>query len=349
MFKSSSLLNILLAGLIMIFSGNVMAQCIQKGRVLEYNGKDKKTPLANVEIVITNAGSTTSDKNGEFTLNFRTLKPGDKVAIRRIEKVGYEIFNQDAVDQWYISTTNTFEIILCRSDKFKQLRDSYYSSATSKYTVKFENEQIVLKKTLNDGRISESEFQQKIKELRDRYEAQLEDIDSYIERFARIDLNALSQLDTEILELINNGEIDKAIDRYDRENLLDKYRSQVKDFYNLEDAQKKLEKAREESVIRRDSIRHSIMRQVDLLDNTGKQENIDNALKLLKEVAISDTSNYEALFDYASYCHKYGKLEEALMYYKKCVGKFNKDDKRNKIIDDFIHNLYQEKQSNSSK
>lgn len=78
------------------------AQSTQSGIVLEYDGNNKKKPLANVEIVVNNAGSTVSDAHGKFNLNFRTLKPGDKITVRRVEKLGYEVFNTEAVSQFTI-------------------------------------------------------------------------------------------------------------------------------------------------------------------------------------------------------------------------------------------------------
>lgn len=51
----------------------------QSGYVKQYNGYLKKTPLNGVELHISNAGLTVSDKKGKFVLQFRTSKPGDKV------------------------------------------------------------------------------------------------------------------------------------------------------------------------------------------------------------------------------------------------------------------------------
>lgn len=79
------------------------AQTTQYGIVQEYNEKAKKTPLAGVELNVRSAGHTVSDNKGAFSLRFLTLKPGEKVNVRRIEKLGYEIFNKEAVEQWNIN------------------------------------------------------------------------------------------------------------------------------------------------------------------------------------------------------------------------------------------------------
>ena len=66
------------------------AQAVQDGIIKEYNEKNAKTPLSGVELNVRSAGSTVSDTDGEFSLRFLTLKPGEKVNVRRIEKLGYE-------------------------------------------------------------------------------------------------------------------------------------------------------------------------------------------------------------------------------------------------------------------
>lgn len=69
------------------------AQTVQPGLVKEYNEKAEKTPLAGVELNVRSAYSTVSDKNGAFSLNFLTMKPEEKINVRRIEKLGYEVFD----------------------------------------------------------------------------------------------------------------------------------------------------------------------------------------------------------------------------------------------------------------
>lgn len=103
----------------------ISAQTIQNGVVQEYNEKAKKTSLAGVELNVRSANTTASDKDGKFSLEFLTLKPGEKVNVRRIEKAGYEIFNKEAVEQWNINPSTPFVIVMCRSDKFKAIRDKY--------------------------------------------------------------------------------------------------------------------------------------------------------------------------------------------------------------------------------
>lgn len=60
------------------------AQTTQSGIVQEYNEKAKKTPLPGVELNVRSANTTASDKDGKFSLQFLTLKPSEKVNVRRV-------------------------------------------------------------------------------------------------------------------------------------------------------------------------------------------------------------------------------------------------------------------------
>ena len=106
-------------------TNKISAQTTQAGMVKEYKETNEKKPLGGVELLISNAPSTISDKKGSFSLQFKTLKPGQKVNIRRIEKLGYEIFNKEALEQWNINPEVPFTIVMVKSERFKAIRDNY--------------------------------------------------------------------------------------------------------------------------------------------------------------------------------------------------------------------------------
>lgn len=210
----------LMAQMILI---TISAQTIQKGIVKEYHGKEAKTALQAVEVNIRSAQSTVSAADGSFQLTFLSLKPGDRITVREIKKQGYEIFNKDAVDQWNINPDATFEIVLCRSDKFKQLCDKYYCNASANYKIQYDREVAQINKLKAENKIKQKEFQQRLSEIREIYDRQLDNLDVYVDRFARIDLSELSAAEQEIIELVQEGKFDEAIARYDDLKLVDKY------------------------------------------------------------------------------------------------------------------------------
>lgn len=221
MRKRISLLPILLCLFCMQPSS---AQVEQRGIVLEYNERNQKTPLANVEILVTNANSTISDKDGKFILTFRTRKPGDKVIVRRIEKLGYEIFNKEALEEWNItSDTHSFVIIMCEAEKFKRIRDNYYRISSESYAKQLKIEEEKLSMLKQERKIKKEEYESALNKLRDLYEVQLDNIHNYVDKFARIDLSELSEKEAEIIQMVECGNLDEAIAAYEAMNLEENY------------------------------------------------------------------------------------------------------------------------------
>lgn len=251
---------------LLVFESN--AQCVQKCVVMEYNETEKKSPLGGVEVLVINAGSTISDSNGNVTLKFRTQKPGDKVTVRRIEKSGYEIFNKDALTQWNITKEGVFQIVMCRSDRFKQIRDNYFAISSASYAKQRKAEEAKLQALKKQGRIKQAEYEKEIARIEEEYEQRLMDIDAYIDRFARIDLSELSAEEAKAIELFRNGDIEGAIKAYEDMKLEEQYFQSVKNYLKAERAadslgviQKKHEELRDSinaAIIRRDKLKKRI-------------------------------------------------------------------------------------------
>ena len=234
---------------------SIHAQVEQKIQVMEYNLKQQKTPLNLVEVAVNNAGSVSTDAQGRATLRFRTLKAGDKVQVRRLEKAGYEIFNKEAVEQWTISGSNTFTIVLCKKERFKELCDNYNKVASASYDAQFKKEKSRLAAERKAGKLKEQEYQQKLQELSNQYEEQLENLDNYVDKFARIDLSELSQEEQAIMDLVEQGKIDEAIARYEDMDLLGQYRQLTDDINQMAFAKGSLSKARVAKAKARDSLK----------------------------------------------------------------------------------------------
>ena len=202
-------------------------QCQQKCVVMEYNGTKKKSPLGGVEVLVINAGSTISDSNGNVTLKFRTQKPGDRVTVRRIEKSGL---------QWNITKEEVFQIVMCRSDRFKQIRDNYFAISSASYAKQRKAEEAKLQALKKQGRIKQAEYEKEIARINEEYEQRLMDIDAYIDRFARIDLSELSAEEAKAIELFRNGDIEGAIKAYEDMKLEEQYFQSVKNYQKAEKA-----------------------------------------------------------------------------------------------------------------
>lgn len=291
------------------------AQTVQNGFVKEYNEELEKTPLENVELVITNAGTTISAPDGGFSLVFRTLQPGSHVAVRRIEKLNYEVFNKEALEQWNINPDRPFTIVMCRSDRFKRIRDNYSALSSRSYAAQKAKEERQLKEQLDAGLIQQSEYEEEIRRITFDYEEKLENLDTYIDKFARIDLSEISHEEYEIIMLIQEGNFEEAIIKYESMNLLDLYSQEVSDRNKIEEDIDRLQDVKTEKSLNIQGIRSKILNQVNAYKLAGGRENYDKALSMLKSVADTDTTSLGIVWEYASFCLEQSIYDEALKYF----------------------------------
>lgn len=298
----------------------VIAQVTERGYVREYNGRQEKKPLAMVEIKVANAGTTTSLEDGSFLLQFRTQKAGDRVSLTRLYKEGYELFNKTSVQQWNISNSGRpFELLMCSSKRFKEIYDSYARVSYESYAKQQREDERKVKNEREAGILKENEYIKKITLLRDEYNKKLDNIDNYIDRFARIDLTGLTEKEADILETLQKGDIDSAIKLYDELELEEQLLNCSQKISSTSSAIARLEKNRKASIEERDSLYQLFLRSLDVLRIVGGMENFSKIGTRMKSVANQDTTFTLAVLAYANYaseqqlyaeCEQYAKIAE---------------------------------------
>ncbi len=299
----------------MAMSASLLAQSEQRITVLEYNGKEGKTPLAQVGVTVLNAGSALSDDKGEATLKFRTLHAGDRVSVRRIEKAGFEIFNSQAIEQWSVSPQRPFQIVLCRSEKFMALRDQYSRVASDSYAKQYKAAQARLAAERKKTKMLEETYQQKMLDLENQYQQQLEDLENYVDQFARIDLSELNNQQSELIKLVQDGKIDKAIQKYESADYQAQYKKQCEEIAKIDRAQAQLTVVEAQKRSEREKVFQAIHRQIATYRLAGGRENFQKVTDLMKSVADADTTNLEAVFDYARHALNQNLYTESETYF----------------------------------
>ena len=293
-----------------------VGQCTQKGVVYEYLGPNQRKPLANVEIVVANASSVISGKNGEFELNFRNQVPGSKVNVRRIQKNGFEIFNQEEVDQWYITTgEDPFYIVLVKTERLNEARANLLAKAQKQLHQQLEKDRKTITVEYKKNRITKEEYEKRKKKLEREYQTQLQNIDNYIDRFLLLDMNALSEKEQDIVRLVKEARFLEAIERYEQADLIGKFEQQFQQQSQLENDVKAIEGAEEELRRQRQRIQNSIARQIDLLRMHGQKQNNNRINQILHDVAYADTTDLDQMFVYARDLRSLGRYDEALRVY----------------------------------
>lgn len=279
--KRISLIFCLLLSL--LFQLELQAQSSQQVQILEYNGKDKKTPLQGVTLSVQNAASTMSDEQGAMTLQFRSLKAGDAVQVRRIDLAGYEVFNQEAIDAWTISPKKVFTLVLCKSERIKTLCEQYNSVASESYARQLKKDKEALNRLKAEGKLNQQNYEKRLQELEEQYNSQLDNLENYVDRFAHIDLSELSDEEQKIIELVQQGEIDKAISLYEEMDLLAKYQQQSKDLKSVRSSITDLDSLSQQKNESKDELVKILKQQIELYEQQGEQAKADSLRQVIEK------------------------------------------------------------------
>lgn len=307
------------------------AQSKQDGIVKEYRGVKEKTPVPGVEIVVANAGQNISGKNGKFSLTFRTLKPGDRIQVTRLEKAGYEIFNKEALDNWRIANDGSeFTIILCKSSKFKELKDHYYTVANKSFAEQRQKEEKAINARLESGEWREQEYIEAMKRLREFYDSQLENLDEYVDRIARIDMQTVTESqERKILEMVQDGKINEAIAAYEEMCLESRYSNINQQIAKEKEGVSKLQNSIRKHTSAKESVFSSLLRKYDIMLLAGGQENIQKVCENLKILAKENPDDVELLLYTGVFiANTFGREDEAVAFFETVYK--NYDDSREK-------------------
>lgn len=240
--KIKYILSVLLAS----FAVAASAQSVQKGVVMEYCGEAEKTPLSGVSVSAKGAAPVMSAEDGSFTLQFRTHHAGDAIEFRRIERLGYEVMNKEAVENMIVGNAQNdrpLVIVLCKSEELQKIRDGYRDVAVQRYEKQLKEAQSQLDLLQKEGKIKETEYQQRISALEDNYEQQLQNLDTYVDKFARIDLSELDEFEKQIMAFVKEGRFEEAIAKYEEQDLTTKLQEGVKRQQQLQRDQQVLDSA----------------------------------------------------------------------------------------------------------
>ncbi len=306
---------VVLTVLVLAITLTTLAQVTQPCIVKQYNQKQQKTPLAGVQVEVRDAQSATSAANGAITLQFATLKPGDRVTVRRITKPGYEIFNKAVVDQWTITRGATTEIVLVQSSYFTQLKSKLTQSSIDNYKKKYEQEKAEKERLLKAGKMKEEEYRQQLNDLEDQYDNALKNLDNYIDQFARIDLSEVSAEEQRILDMAQAGQIDEAVKAYEALDISGKLRQARENKKALSEAKARIEEeeAQQEQTIK--DLKEKQQREIATLKLAGGKENYDKVARILKENALADTTDIDAVWEYAAFAKNQHDFKEAERFY----------------------------------
>jgi tetratricopeptide (TPR) repeat protein len=299
---------------------NVMGQTVQPCIVEQYNHSKPKTPLPGVEVTVANAGSQVSGVDGTLTLTFRTLKAGDKVTLISAKKAGYELFNKSVVEQWRISSDKTpFPLVFVRSDSFTEQKQRLTEVSNEVYKAKYLEQLKQIETMKKEGKLKEEEYNNRLEQIERHYTRALRRLDTYIDQFARIDMSVVSDEERRILEMVEEGQIEKAVEAYELLNISDKLKQARKNMQALNEADARIqaEKAKQKQAI--EDLEMGQKREIATLTLAGGRKNIEKVRKIMRENALADTTDFVPMFEYARFLFHLGRFDESEKIYRMCL------------------------------
>ena len=172
-------------------------------------------------------------------------------------------------------------MVLCRSERFKDLCEKYNAAASASYERQLKKDKAALEKLRQEGKIKQQEYDAQLAALDKQYNEQLDNLENYVERFARIDLSEISEEEQQIIDLVQQGEIDEAIRRYEALDLLTKYQQQSAEIQSVRNTRSELQQLGEQKAEARDSLIEVLRQQIKLYQQLGDQQKADSLLNYL--------------------------------------------------------------------
>ena len=139
----------------------------------------------------------------------------------QISKTAYELVNQKEVELWNLSTSTPFVIVMCPKGTLEESRRKYYKLGEDRYRRLYQKKLMELEQALADRQLQETEYQAKMAEANRQLQNAMERLESFCDKFARINRDMLSELDARAMERLDQGDIEGAIRVYEEANLLE--------------------------------------------------------------------------------------------------------------------------------
>lgn len=260
-------------------------QPLQKGKITEQNSGKKG--IGNVQIQVMGASAEVSDQDGNFRLNLVRHHPGQLVFVDKIEKKGYSVVNKTVVDQWLFAPDKEFHVIMCPTAVLESNIEKYYKIGSINYKERFNTLKQKIEQEKAQKIISEQEFDKQYAALVKTLNKEMELLTGYSDLFARINKDDLSLIEKQAFGLLDQGKLGEAVRLYEAQKYLDKFSAQVNVEKSMEDAISQLIP--------------SLKNNADLYIFAGGAENYAKAEKILRSIALSDTTSSERVKPYLSF------------------------------------------------
>ena len=202
----------------LLISVSFSAQVSQKGNVRIFNSQH--TPLPGVQLMAIGAPATDTDNNGEFCFHFLNHKAGTAISSPQAYKKGYEVVNSDMLNGWILSEKRSLDIVMAPEGTIEEQKNHYYAIAIAHFS-KLRNKTVQeINHLYAQQKITQAERAQRLKELAEENHTFMNMLDKYAEKFARINPDDITQIEKQVLKLVEDGKLTEAIELYNNSGLI---------------------------------------------------------------------------------------------------------------------------------
>lgn len=305
--------NPLLTLALTLFTATLSAQAlVQNGLVREQNSGKK--PLADVQIIFSDAVPATSDQSGKFRLVFSGKKPGDLIFLSEIAKKGYELVNEKELQVLKIGNTDRLDvdIILAKAGSVNAAKKEYYAVSDKALLAGFNRKKQALQQQIQNAAITQQEYIDRFEELQDQYEHQKKSLDALAEKFAKVNFDDVSAVYKEALELFKAGKIDEAIKKLEDADFLTRSDGHIQERIRIDTATALIanQKAENDKGIQEDI--QAMLRQAQLYVLKGQDS---DAEPFYDQLLLIDPGNLRILQECADFYKKNKIFNKALPLY----------------------------------
>ena len=271
--------------------------------------------LAGATITLNFGNPLVSLEEGSFSFSVPAAKTFSLVSAT---KQGYTLADPEYTQRSFTySAQNPFYVVL--EDEKQRLADINAATRKVRKTLlarleKLEEEIETLKK---QNKLTELEYQERLQQLYDNQSNSEKLIKEMAERYATTDYDQLDEFNRQVQMYIEEGELQKADSLIRSKGNMEQ---RVAEYRNVVDANKKIREELEQSesgaAKAYEDLSQDLYRRHEIFLQKFQQ---DSALYCLKTRADLDTTNMEAVFDYAELCKKQKKFTESEKYYLICL------------------------------
>ena len=156
------------------------------------------------------APATDTDNNGEFCFHFLNHKAGTAISSPQAYKKGYEVVNSDMLNGWILSEKRSLDIVMAPEGTIGRTKESLLRHCHSTVFPSFAIRQYrQINHLYAQQKITQAERAQRLKELAEENHTFMNMLDKYAEKFARINPDDITQIEKQVLKLVEDGKLDR--------------------------------------------------------------------------------------------------------------------------------------------